>query len=275
MVNEKFVTAHYENNNLFEMIEQGLKALAVDLGNVRIEDLSPVDEFHLGGADGTRFVIEELKKVKKGEFLDIGCGLGGPARHISKVLDRKIKGIDLTPSFVKYGNKLSDLVGARDSVDLFQGSALDIPFASNTFGAAYMVHVGMNIDKKVELFEEVKRLLKPQSLFIIYDVMAVGTQPIDYPVPWASNESESAVENLENYCKYLEQVGFTVTKSQLLVEFAKNFIEQAIEKRNTQGVAPLGLHLLLGETADIKMKNVFGQVLKGSLAPGLIVAQAP
>ena len=85
MVNEKFVTAHYENNNLFEMIEQGLKALAVDLGNVRIEDLSPVDEFHLGGADGTRFVIEELKKVKKGEFLDIGCGLGGPARHISKV----------------------------------------------------------------------------------------------------------------------------------------------------------------------------------------------
>ena len=33
-------TAHYENNNLFEMIEQGLKALAVDLGNVRIEDLS-------------------------------------------------------------------------------------------------------------------------------------------------------------------------------------------------------------------------------------------
>ena len=91
-----------ENNNLFEMIEQGLKALAVDLGNVRIEDLSPVDEFHLGGADGTRFVIEELKKVKKGEFVDIGCGLGGPARHISKVLDRKIKGIDLTPSFVKY-----------------------------------------------------------------------------------------------------------------------------------------------------------------------------
>ena len=66
MVNEKFVTAHYENKDLFEMIEQGLKALAVDLGNVRIEDLSPVDEFHLGGADGTRFVIEELKKVKKG-----------------------------------------------------------------------------------------------------------------------------------------------------------------------------------------------------------------
>ena len=89
----------------------------------------------------------------------------------------------MTPSFVKYGNKLSDLVGVRDSVDLFQGSALDTPFASNTFGAAYMVHVGMNIDKKVELFEEVKRLLKSQSLFIIYDVMAVGTQPIDYPVP--------------------------------------------------------------------------------------------
>ena len=61
----------------------------------------------------------------------------------------------------------------------------------------------------------------------------------------------------------------------LAVEFAKKFIEQAIEKRNTQGVAPLGLHLLLGETADIKMRNVFGQVLKGSLAPGLIVAQTP
>ena len=275
MVNEKFVTAHYENEDLFKMIEDGLKTMAVDLDNVKIEDLSPVDEFHLGGADGTRFVIEELKQVKKGEFVDIGCGLGGPARHISKMLDRKIKGIDLTPSFVRYGNKLSDLVGEKDSVDLIQGSALDTPFASDTFDAAYMVHVGMNIDKKVELFEEVKRLLKPESLFVIYDVMAVGTHPIDYPVPWASNESESAVENLENYCKYLEQVGFIVTKSQLLTEFAKRFIEQAIEKRKTQGLAPLGLHLLLGETADIKMRNVFEQVLKGSLAPGLIVAQAP
>ena len=66
MVNEKFVTAHYENNNLFEMIEQGLKAPCSGFENVRIEDLTPVDEFHLGGADGTRFVIEELKKVKKG-----------------------------------------------------------------------------------------------------------------------------------------------------------------------------------------------------------------
>jgi len=275
MVNEKFVTAHYENENLFKMIENGLKNMGLEMDDVKIEDLSPVDEFHLGGADGTRFVIEELKKVRKGEFVDIGCGLGGPARHISKMLDRKVKGIDLTPSFVKYGNKLSDLVRAKDSVELFQGSALDTPFASDTFDAAYMVHVGMNIDKKVELFEEVKRILKPESLFVIYDVMAVGTHPIDYPVPWASNESESAVENLENYCKNLEQVGFTVTKSQLLAEFAKSFIEKAIEKKNTDGIAPLGLHLLLGETADVKMRNVFDQVLMGSLAPGLIVAQAP
>ena len=90
----------------------------------------------------------------------------------------------MTPSFVKYGNKLSDLVGVRFGLICFKVVHW-IHLLLVTFGAAYMVHVGMNIDKKVELFEEVKKTLKPQSLFIIYDVMAVGTQPIDYPVPWS------------------------------------------------------------------------------------------
>lgn len=275
MVNEKLVSAHYDNEGLFGLISEGLRALGLNLDQITTTDLSPVDEFHLGGAEGTKFVIEELKKIKKGELLDVGCGLGGPARHISRILDLKITGIDLTPSFVKCGNKLSEILGMKESVELVEGSALETSFSDDAFDAAYMVHVGMNIDKKVELFEEVKRLLKPESLFVIYDVMAVGSNEITYPVPWASNVGESAVENLENYCKYLEQVDFTVIKSQLLTDFAKDFIEQAIEKRKMEGIPSLGLHLLLGDTADIKMKNVFEQVLKGDLAPGLIVAQAP
>lgn len=275
MVNEKFVSDHYDNKHLLSIIKQGLIDLGTNLDNVKIADLAPVDEFHLGGTAGTQFVIEELKAVKKGDFLDIGCGLGGPARHISSVLNRKIFGIDLTPSFIKVGNELSELVGARDLVELFEGSALETPFSDNKFEAAYMVHVGMNIDKKVELFEEIKRLVRPEGLFVIFDVMTVGSSPINYPVPWASKKSESAVENLESYCRYLEQVGFTVIKSQLLADFAKNFIEEAIERKKSQGVAPLGLHLLLGESSDLKMKNVFEQVLMGNVAPGLIVAQAP
>jgi SAM-dependent methyltransferase len=76
-------------------------------------------------------------------------------------------------------------VGLHQHISLHQGSAVAMPFADSSFDGAYMLHVGMNIVDKEKLGLEVARVLRPGSLFGIYDVMQTGPGELAYPVPWA------------------------------------------------------------------------------------------
>jgi len=128
MVDELRVAEHYASKNLFNIIKQGLIKDGVDLDLVSPEDLSAVDEFHIGGIAGTRFVSEKLDLSNTSKVLDIGCGLGGPARFIAETYKSSVTGIDLTPSYIKTGVALNELVGLTDKVNLLTASALEIPF---------------------------------------------------------------------------------------------------------------------------------------------------
>ena len=84
-------------------------------------------------------------------------------------------------------------VGLNDRISLHQGSALSMPFADGAFDGAYMLHVGMNIEDRAKLCSEVHRVLRPGSLFGIYDVMKTGDGELTYPVPWATTAASSFV----------------------------------------------------------------------------------
>ena len=159
------------------------------------QDLSEVDEFHIGGIDATRFVSAALAPWASRKILDIGCGIGGPARFIAVDTGCHVTGIDLTESFVETGNHLSRLVGLEEHVMLNTGIALALPFADSEFDAAYMIHVGMNIADKDQLISEAARVIKPGGRFVIYDVMQMQDATLPYPLPWAETEKTNAVSS--------------------------------------------------------------------------------
>jgi ubiquinone/menaquinone biosynthesis C-methylase UbiE len=66
-----------------------------------------------------------------------------------------------------------------------------MPFPDRSFDGAYMLHVGMNIEDKEKLASEVARVLRPGSVFGIYDVMRTGPGELAYPVPWAARDLSS------------------------------------------------------------------------------------
>lgn len=68
----------------------------------------------------------------------------------------------------------------------------------------------LNIEDKAELCSEVSRVLRPNSLFGIYDVMKIGAGELTFPFPWATTAASSAVANPAQYRAALERVGFTV-----------------------------------------------------------------
>ena len=273
MVDEVRVAAHYNKTNLYKNIERGLLKLGVDLGSVDVDDLALADNFHIGGEIATKFISDSLNLKNGKKILDIGCGIGGPARFVAKNIGCTVYGIDLTKNYIETGLKLNALVKLEDRVKLKQGTALSLPYKRSFFDGAYMIHVGMNIEQKDQLMRESYKALKGGSLFAIFDVMKCKDGDIEYPLPWAERREESAVDTLASYENLLGAAGFSVVKIEDKNEFALTFFETIISNMHYGRERALGLHLLMGKNSNKKIMNIYKQVRDKLLSPILVIAK--
>ena len=193
------VADHYGSGQLIEAIRSGITALGKSTSSVTIDDLAPVDEFHIGGRPATKALLDQINLMPDDLVLDIGCGLGGTSRYIATTHDCVVRGIDLTPEYVSAGNEICKWLGLRDLIRLQQGDALSTGFDNEEFDAACMLHVGMNIADKEALFAEIGRVLRPGGQLAVYDIMKRDDQPLQYPVPWASNSKTCAIAPPRQY----------------------------------------------------------------------------
>jgi ubiquinone/menaquinone biosynthesis C-methylase UbiE len=268
------VAAHYSSGSLLERIKTGLAALNAS-PPLDLDTLAMVDEFHIGGRQATVPFLKKLEIGAGDRVLDLGCGLGGPARFAARTTGAHITGIDLTDEFVSTGRALTDMTGLTKQVDLVQGSILDLPFEPASFDAAYMIHVGMNIADKTRIAAQAARMLKPGGVFGIYDVMRVGEGQMLYPVPWASEERQSALATPDMYRQALVQAGFTVESELDLRGFAKDFFAQVLASQSgAEGPPPLGLHLIMGGNTPVMMRNMVANISEGRISPTEIIARA-
>ena len=260
------VAAHYAHGTLIDAIRAGLAALGKTPETVTVDDLAPIDEFHIGGRRASADFLGQLGLGPASHVLDVGCGLGGGGRFTASRFGARVTGIDLTPDYVATGQALSRWVGLAERITLRTGSALDMPFDDGGFDAAYLMHVGMNIADKRGLCAEVARVLKPGGRFGIYDVMRIGPGDLAFPVPWAATPATSAVAPPEAYRDALEAAGFTLIASRDRRDFALDFFAE-LRARAADGPPPLGLHILMGPTAPEKVKNMIANITAGRLAP--------
>ena len=272
MSEAKAVAEHYSRPQLEETILGALKRAGIDTQKLAAMDLAMMDEFHVGGLEATK-AFAEFMGLKPGmHVLDVGCGIGGPARYFAAEHGVRVMGIDLTEEFVRTAESLTKLVHLEKAASFEEGSALAMPFKAGSFDAAYMFHVGMNIADKNALFQDVARVLKPGARFSIYDLMRTSDAPIGYPVPWAVSGETSFVVHIEGYRQALAAVGFEVVHERRRRDFGIDFFERNIA-RTTQGGPPiLGLQLLMGEKAPQMMQNVLGGMKGGIFEPVEMVA---
>ncbi len=207
---EAGVALHYAQDGLERLLIEAVAATGRDTAALTQADLSLVDEFHIGGRKATVDLASRLPLRPGLRLLDVGCGVGGPARYFAAEHGCVVSGIDLTPDFVAAATALALRVGLGEQVDYRQASALDMPFEAGAFDGAYMLHVGMNIAGKAALFAEVRRVLRPGGFFAIYDVMRAADGDLRYPVPWASEPAFSSLDAPGAYRRLLTAAGFEV-----------------------------------------------------------------
>lgn len=271
---EQTVSDHYLHGSLLDSIEAALPKLGKTLESITVEDLGPVDEFHIGGRVATDRLLNLLNFSEEDHVLDVGCGLGGASRYIANKQNNNVTGIDLAQEYIDTGNALCGWVGLSNKVALHQGSALDMPFEDESFDGGLMLHVGMNIEDKAQLFAEIYRVLKPGAVFGVYDIMQITEGELAYPVPWATESSTSKLASPDQYKEAITSAGFTVSVEENRKDFALEFFKQMKAKTEAMGgPPPLGLHTLMKESTPIKLKNMIDNIASDLIAPVEIIIQ--
>ena len=273
MTNDKTVSDHYRHGELLQAIQSALALLGKTIDCLTLEDLAPVDEFHIGGRSATEHLLEHLGISVEDHLLDVGCGLGGAARFIADRFDNRVTGIDLTPEYVATGRALCEWVNLQNNVNLQQGSALSMPFQNESFDGGYMLHVGMNIEDKEQLFREICRVLRAGAYFAVYDVMRIEPGELAFPVPWANDSGISQLASPEQYRQAMLGAGFEVTAVNNRQDFALEYFTRLREKMAAAGGPPaLGLHTLMQASTPLKIGNMFDNISAGYIAPVEMIA---
>lgn len=256
---EQALNTHYGAPNLGEEILAALDNAGIDTTALTRSDIASFEEFHIRGREATREVADLAAIEPDSRVLDIGCGIGGPARTIAAEYDCTVYGIDIVHEYCRAADLFTERVGLTDSVIFKQGNALDIPFNSEEFDVVWLEHTLMNIKDKSQVFKEANRVLTPGGLLVLYEICAgPGGDPV-FPVPWASDESLSYLVSPEQLRENITDHGFTEIEWRDVTETSLEWFQgvvAAMDSRPANAPPPLGLNLLMGDNSPTKAANV-------------------
>lgn len=261
---------HYADPGFASRMWTAIEAAGLDRHHLTTDEIRPLDEFHLRGRAASMELLELAAFMPNEHILDVGSGIGGPARFIASTTGARVTGVDLTPEFCDFANELTAATKLDHQVRFHSADALNLPFEDDTFDGAWMQHVNMNIGDKGALFHELNRVVRPGGRLALHEVVEGEGQPY-FPAPWASDIEHSHLVTADTLRACWESAGFETREMKDDTMATRAWIEAMAERSRVPGPPPiLGLNLLMGE----KFTECFGNVARGVLEGKLRVIMA-
>jgi ubiquinone/menaquinone biosynthesis C-methylase UbiE len=258
------VENQYHLSGLYEDIIVRLGEQEIHIDRVSRKHLAGVDEFHVRGAEVSQELASEIG-LENRIVLDVGCGIGGPARMLADDYNCRVTGIDLSHEFIRTASALSKLVGLEDRTEFVQASALNLPFENRSFDVAWTQHVQMNIKDKREFYSEIERVLSSRGTFIYYDIFRKNRAEVDYPMPWANDPTVSFLGTTSNLEKILEELCFEKVLVSDQTKLGEKFLVGLFENLKKNGPSKLGLNVLMGPATKEKLINLLKGLNEGKI----------
>jgi len=252
----KHIHGYYSPNDLYNRIIDALNELEIDLDEVTIDDLQPVDEFHIRGDVATRELIRLSGFTPDMHILDVGCGVGGSTRRLSHETACRVTGIDLSDEYIDAAQRLTQLLGMQERVAFHAASALDLPFADDSFDGAWSIQMNMNVEDKAGWLTELYRVLKPGGRAVLYEVCGGRNTPVHFPVPWAQDGSMSFLVPPESFRDVIVAAGFAIETWNDKTDLARKAFANVPEPVGEMALPELGVHLLVGRDIRTKAYNL-------------------
>jgi SAM-dependent methyltransferase len=251
------VDRHYGRPTLHRAILDGLRASGRDPEAPTLEDLAPVEHFHLRGREATEELAHLAGLVPGTRVLDVGGGIGGPARTLARDFGCRVTVLDLTEEFCRVGTDLTRRTGLAGSVEFRHGDALDPPWPDGAFDAAWTQHATMNIADKERLYRQLHRVVRPGGRLAMHEIVAGPNGPIHFPVPWATEPSISHLRPAEEVRALIGRLGFESLAWRDQSVPSLDWVRERIAAAAAAGGPPvLGVHLVLGPEAPTMFANV-------------------
>jgi sarcosine/dimethylglycine N-methyltransferase len=235
------VRDHYRANGLTDRLKRALTVLGPEDRRLTPHELGTLDQFHTRGLAATVEIGKLAGLTADMSVLDIGAGVGGPARLLAATYGCQVTGVDLSAPFVEAARYLTERTGQSAKVSFQTASALDLPFDDGRFDAVLLQHVAMNISDRAGLYREIRRVLKPGGRFATFDVVSDRGEP-HYPVPWARAPETSFLLTAAATREAIEAAGFRTRVWQDDTEAARAFFAQL----RASGPPSLNLGVVMG-----------------------------
>lgn len=202
----------YAMSDIGGRIVAALEEAGIPPENWTPEVLGPADQIHGGGLAQTEAHAALVEITTGMNVLDIGCGIGGPARYFATAFGCRVTGIDLTEEYIEAAQLLTDKVGLSDLVSFDCGNATDLPYDDGAFDLAWALNVTMNIKDRAGLYAEMHRVLKPGGKIGISEIgQGPGGEPY-YPLTWAREPAYSFLLPPDEMRALLEASGFRIVE---------------------------------------------------------------
>jgi SAM-dependent methyltransferase len=232
---------------LVAAVSSALDAAGVDRTTLRPADLASIDEFHIRGRAASLEIIEALGLTPDAHVLDLGSGLGGPARTLAELTGCTVTGIDLTPEFCEVATALSEWTGLSGRTRFQVGDATATGLPDSSVDAAVTVHAAMNISDKPALYAEAFRVLRPGGRFVVYDVLQGEGGEVRYPVPWANDPSTSFLATPEDMRALLSAAGLEIVAEVDSSDESLVWFREMRERIERDGPPPVTFAAFLGD----------------------------
>ena len=259
----------------YEGALQSLEKRGIAATAVKPEDLHGLDMIHMGGVAATD-ELADMASVRAGDrVLDVGSGVGGPARRMANKYGADLWGVELSETLCETAIKLTELVGLEGQVHFKHGSALNLPFDDDEFDAVTMQHVAMQISEKKQLFSELTRVVKPGGCLALHELFA-GEGELHYPLAWAIEPSMSALESISECSERLSKSAFFAGGFIDHSEDGWKFHETNIEAYNSAFSRNEGTQGLSTEVVEARLRASVAMernLRTGSLKIGMLVSR--
>lgn len=185
--------AYYaDGGELLEPVLGALEAAGRPVAEIDSDDLAGLDEFHGRGRSATVALLREADLRPGERVLDVGAGIGGPARTMARHFGATVTALEPTVRFAELARELNRRSGLAGSIEVVQGQAAPLPFPDQSFDLVITQAVWANLEDKGAMLAEARRVLAPGGRMAAFEIVAgPAIAEFAYPVPWANGPEEN------------------------------------------------------------------------------------